>query len=179
MKTITTHELLTILLNPSVSGINGASFVGFDTFTEVSLKGGKANEMQGKIQKITLASNVIVFSNKNVNGYEEMLKRRLISEGKNVENFHVKPRKWGCRLENAPIVENKGCYYFEVIFLHCGEDFYLYNGNPIDKKDIIGLDLEKEERKQNFLNSDLIVFRDYKITSIKRITINKETYIVI
>ena len=106
MKKITKKQLVELLLNPEVSGINGASFIGLDTLTDVKLTGGKSNPMQGLVQKASIGSSVMVFQNKNSNGYENMVRRRLEAEGKNAETFEVKPRAWGTRIENTPLVHH-------------------------------------------------------------------------
>jgi len=178
MKKITRKELIELLLNPAVSGINGASFIGLDTLTDVDLKGGKSNPMKGLVQKAVIGSSVMVFQNKNSNGYENMVRRRLEAEGKNAESFELKPRVWGTRIEGTPIVEHKGSYYLEVIFLKSGVTSYFLSGKPIKKDLIQGLDTSKEEGTQGGLDNKVII-RSFKIESIARITINKEVYIVI
>ena len=182
MKKITSLELISLLLNPEISGINGASFIGIDTLTDVTLKGGKANSMQGLVQKANIGSSVMVFQNKNSNGYENMVRRRLEAEGKNTD-FEVKPRVWGQRIEGTPIVhhvDKKGNenYYLEVIFLKSGDVSYSLSSKPIKKSLIEGLEDDKEEGVQGGLDNKVII-RSYKIASISRITINKDTYIVI
>jgi hypothetical protein len=178
MLTITRSQLVQLFLNPEVSGINGSSFIGIDTLTEVDLAGGKANPMQSKVQKCTVGSNVMVFSNKNSNAYENMVRRRLIAEGKNPDNFELGPRKWGVRISNTPLVEHKGSYYLEVIFLKCGAVSYLHDGKPIRKDLIEGLPVESPKGAQGGL-SNKIPINTYKIASIVRITINNDVYIVI
>jgi hypothetical protein len=143
----------------------------------VDLKGGKANPMKGLVQKATIGSSVMVFQNKNSNGYENMVRRRLEAEGKNPD-FEVKPRVWGQRIEGTPLVEHKGEYYLEVIFLKAGETSFFHMGKPIKKELIQGLDSDKEEGSQGGLDNKVII-RSYKIASVARITINKEVYIVI
>jgi hypothetical protein len=178
MLAITRQQLVQLLLNPTVSGINGASFIGLDTVTVPTLKGGKSNPMKDRVEKCSTGHNVIVFQNKNSNGYSNMVKRRLEAEGKNPETFELKPRRWGVRIEGTPLVEHKGNYYFEVIFLNAGKSTYLLDGKPIKKELVQGLDLDKEEGSQGGLN-DKVIIRTYKIASISRITINKETYMVV
>ena len=183
MKKITRKELVELLLNPEISGINGASFIGLDTLTEVKLTGGKSNPMQGLVQKASIGSSVMVFQNKNSNGYENMVRRRLEAEGKDAETFEVKPRSWGVRIENTPLVhhtDKKGNenYYLEVIFLKAPTSVsFFHAGKPIKKDLIQGLDDDREEGTQGGLDNKVII-RSYKIDSIARITINKEVYLV-
>jgi hypothetical protein len=127
-----------ILIN-AVADINGASFVGIDTHTDVPLLGGKGNPMQGRVTKRMVGATVMSFQNKNFSAYEAMVKRRLDAEGKDPADFVLSPRAWGTRIPNMPIVEHKGNYYLEVIFLKAGVSQYLLDGNPIAASDIIGL----------------------------------------
>ena len=175
MNTINRKQLIELFLNPEISGLNGSSFIGIDTLTNVKLTGGKSNPMQDKVQKATIGSNVMIFSNKNSNGYSNMVKRRLESEGKE-SNFEVKPRTWGIRIENTPLVLHKEEYYLEAIFLKSGQSLYFLEGKPIKKDLVQGLD-KKEEGEQGGLDNKVII-RSYKVSSICRITINKEVYII-
>ena len=173
---ITKKQLVELFLNPEVSGLNGASFIGIDTVTNVKLKGGKKNDMQGRITKVVTMSSVMIFSNKNSNGYSNMVKRRLEQEGKDFESFEVKPRVWGQRIENTPLVLHKDEYYLEVIFLKSGKVEYKLDGQPIEKNNIVGLS-EKREGTQGGLNNKVII-RTYKVSSITGIRINNKDFIV-
>lgn len=128
--------------------VSGASFIGLDTESVVKLKGGKKNPQQGRVTKKVTGSQVMVFSNQEQNGYENMVQRRLIAEGKDPTSFSVGPRPWGTRVPNLPIIEHEkdGVLkeYLEVIFLKAGTSEYFLDGEPINKKDIEGLE-EKEE----------------------------------
>lgn len=180
MKTLSKMQLIQLFLNPQVSGINGNTFIGIDTLTDVKLSGGKANVMQGKVKKCCVGSNVMVFQNKTTNGYANMVEKRLIAEGKNPESFELQPRSWGTRIENTPLVfhEEKEQYYLEVIFIKAGEVSYLLDGKPIKKELVEGLPESKEYDGQGGLDNKVII-RSYKIDSISRITIAKETYLIV
>jgi len=177
MKKITKKELIEMFLNPEVSGLNGSSFIGIDTLTDVKLTGGKSNPMQGGVQKATIGSSVMIFSNKNSNAYENMVTRRLVAEGKNPKTFELQPRTWGERIANSPLVVHKDEYYLEVIFLKAGETSYFFNGKPIKKDLIQGMPEKSEGGEQGGLENKVII-RTYKVNSIARITINKEVYII-
>lgn len=177
MKKITVSELITLFLNPEVSGINGASFIGIDTLTVPKLAGGKKNDQQGRVQKAVVGSSVMVFQNKNSNGYENMVRRRLEAEGKSADDFQLGERAWGKRIDGTPLVTHNGEFYLEVIFLKAGDVSFLLDGKPIRKDLIEGLD-KKEEGEQGGL-ANKVVIRTFKAKSISRITINKETYEVI
>lgn len=159
--------------------VSGASFVGIDTLTEVKLLGGKGNPMQGRITKGMVGAQVMVFQNKNINGYEAMVQRRLVAEGKNPATFELKPRAWGVRVPNMPIVEHfkdgKTAYYLEVIFLKPGKVEYFLDGQHIDKADIIGLN-EKADVGQAGLDNAVII-RSFKAESITAVRIDETEWI--
>jgi hypothetical protein len=157
--------------------VNGATFIGIDTETNVKLTGGKANPLQGRVTKRVRGSNVMVFQNKKSSGYEAMVMRRLEKEGKDPSTFALSPRAWGTRLSGAPLVEHKGSYYVEVIFLKPGTTEYLVDGHVTAKEDITGLTerTHADEATQGGLN-DKVIIRTYKADSIKSIVIDGERY---
>lgn len=155
--------------------VNGATFISITTSTDPRLTGGKKNPHKGKVRKVQVGSNVMVFQNKNTNAYENMVKRRLEKEGKNPASFVLSDRAWGHRLQGSPFVEHNGEYYLEVIFLHAGDVHYELDGNTIAAADVIGLPAQSENGHQGGL-SDKVVIRTFKIDSITEITINGETY---
>lgn len=156
------------------SKVSGSSFVGISTKTTPVLSGGKKNPMQGRIAKIMVGASVMVFQNKNVNGYENMVKRRLIAEGKNPESFVLGNRVWGERVINSPIVMHKDKTYVEVIFLKSGVVSYELDGKTINKEDIIGL-ADKEDGVQGGLDNKVVI-RTFAEDSITQINIDGEKY---
>lgn len=156
--------------------VNGATFISIDTKTDVTLLGGKKNPMQGRVQKSTTGSNVMVFQNKTTNAYENMVNRRLEKEGKPVV-FEVGPRKWGTRIPNTPFVVHGDELYLEVIFLRAGEVQYLLDGQPVDKDTIEGLPNKPEEAEQGGLDNKVII-RTFKVSSIVGFTIDKQKYVM-
>lgn len=156
--------------------VNGSSFVGLDTVTGVMLSGGQKNEQQGRIQKICTGLSVMVFQNKNSSGYENMVKRRLLAEGKNPDSFTLGNRKWGHRIPNTPFIENEGKYYLEVICLKPGEISYTIDGLPIDKSNINGMKVSNiDDNAQGGLDNQVII-RTYSLDSIRSIRIDKKVY---
>lgn len=165
-------NLNTVLNN----NVNGMTFIGLDTSTEPRLKGGKSNPYKGRVRKVMTGANVMVFQNKTINGYDAMVKRRLTKEGKDPSTFKLSPRTWGSRLPNTPVVEHKGKYYLEVIFLSSGKVHYEVDGVVTDPSDIVGLDLDKQEGRQGGLN-DKVIIRTFAVENITKLTINKDDYV--
>lgn len=155
----------------AISNVNGASFISIDTVTAPKLSGGKSNPHQGRVLKVMTGANVMVFQNKNSNGYENMVNRRLVEEGKDPSSFTLSPRQWGTRVENMPIVEHtkNGVtkHYLEVIFLKSGKSHYLIDGNLVPASRIQGLQ-EATEGEQGGL-SDKVVIRTFDIENITEI----------
>lgn len=148
------------LIQAAFSTVNGASFIGLDTETTPVLLGGAKNPMKGRVRKIMTGASVMVFQNKNSNGYENMVNRRLAKEGKPVE-FTVGPRQWGTRIEGTPFVmhekDGQVKHYLEVIFLKPGPVHYELDGQPIDADKIIGLPAKREEGEQDGLENKVII----------------------
>jgi hypothetical protein len=171
-------------LKALVETVKGTTFAGLDTLTSVSLKGGKKNPMQGRVTKRTTNANIMLFSNSTVNGYEAMVKRRMLKEGKDPDTFQVKPRAWGQRVGNSPFIEHNGKYYLECIFVSGGKSEYFLDGQPIEKENIEGLEEPKEKTEETtvdenkpFRNEDLedkVIIRTFSLDSIERITVKGE-----
>ena len=170
--------------------VNGSSFVGLDTESNVSLKGGKKNEYQGRVKKQVIGSQVMVFTNQAQNGYENMVQRRLIEEGKDPTTFEVGPRKWGTRVPNLPIIEHEkdGVMkeYLEVIFLSPGKTQYFLDDKPVTKEflvenvtgfEVTDKDEESKEPKtgQGGLEKQVII-RTYSADSLLKVRIDGSEY---
>lgn len=166
--------------------VNGASFISIDTVTIPTINktlGGRGkdaipNPHYGRIQKVMTGAVVMVFQNKKINGYEAMIQRRLIDEGKDPATFVLGPRKWGNRMENLPVVEHNGQYYLEVIFLKPGSVQYFLDGHLIDKDLIQGMREPAEDPTQQGGLENQVVIRSFKFDSITRIKIDKNTFIL-
>jgi len=165
---------MTSKLETILSTVNGATFISMDTCTTPILTGGKKNPMQGRIRKHNTGANIMVFQNKNSNGYSNMVKRRLEKEGKDPVSFNLSPRKWGTRIPNLPIVEHKGAQYLEVIYLKSGRTAYTLDGQPIDKDSIEGLK-DKPKPLQGGL-TDSVTVRTFKVGSITRLKVGGKEY---
>lgn len=162
-----------ITLQDIMKDVSGASFVGLDTVTTPTLLGGKKNPMQGRIEKHMDGSSVMVFTNQKANGYENMVNRRLESEGFDAKTFNVGSRAWGERVEGLPIVTHKGSEYLEVIFLKAGEVRYTLDGDPIEYADIEGMKKAAEGVQGGLENK--VIIRTFKADSIKTIRIDGQS----
>lgn len=162
----------------AVSSISGNTFIGVDMVSTVKLKGGKANPQQGRVQKRITGATIQGFQNKDINGYEAMVNRRLLAEGKTA-NFTVGERAWGKRLDNLPIVEHTKDgdtkYYLEGIFQHSGTVEYLLDGAPIDVQDIEGLESKTQTSGQGGLDNKVEI-RTIDSRNIVSLRINGVTY---
>lgn len=157
---------MTTALEALVTTISGTGFVGLDTETDVKLLGGRKNILQGRVKKVMKGASVMMFSNKNSNGYENMVNRRLSAEGKDIE-FEVHPRKWGTRVEGLPIVEHNGEKYLEAVFIKAGDIHYELDGQPIDPATVEGFQAKGEisEEQQGGV-SNKVILRTFKFSSI-------------
>lgn len=172
-------------LNDVVSKVNGTTFAGLTTRTNVKLKGGKKNPMQDRVTKLTENANVIVYSNAEKSGYADMVKRRMVAEGKDPDTFELKPRPWGTRIGKSPFIEHKDKYYFECMFVSPGTTTYFLDDEPIEKDQIEGLPEPKEKPAEEepaaegkpFRNEDLekkVIIRTFGLDSIVSIKLKNE-----
>ena len=163
-----------------LAGVSGASFMGVDVITEPTLKGGKSNPHRGRVKKHVSDSQAIVFQNKFVNGYENMVKRRLVEEGKDAEDFKLSERPWGKRVPGLPIVEHTNKegvtkHYLELIYMHPGKVEYYLDNAPVKKEIIEGLE-DKSEGEQGGLNNKVFI-RTIALENVKAIRANGKEYV--
>lgn len=156
--------------------VNGGSFISIDTQVQVLLTGGKKNPHQGRIQKRTIGSSVMVFTNRATNAYEAMVMRRLSNEGKDPESFQLSARSWGLRETGTPFVRYNGNLYLEVIFLRAGETEYFLDNELIAMENIIGLK-PVIHAEQGGLDNHVII-RTFAQESIIGVTIDHRRYVL-
>ena len=156
------------------SKLSGGTFVGMDTLTEVKLRGGRKNPLQGRVMKRMTGAQVMCFSNQNGSAYEAMVKRRLTAEGKDAGSFELSPRAWGQRIEGTPFVEHKMKHYLEVIFLRSGVVEFLVDGQPVAREDIDGLD-DSTAGEQGGLENKVII-RTFALEGITALRANGEVW---
>jgi hypothetical protein len=160
------------IVDVALHNLKGGTFVGMDTETVPTLKGGKKNPMQGRVRKLMTGATVMMFSNAETNAYEAMVQRRLQREGKDAKDFQLSPRAWGRRVAGTAYVEHKGKWYVEAIFLHSGLVQYTLDGKPIDKTQIEGLeDADVNPQAQGGLDNK-VVLRTFALDSLVALRVN-------
>lgn len=166
-----------------LESVNGSTFISINTEVTPMMnkttagKGTPANPHLGRVKKVTVGRSVMVFQNKNVNGYQQMVMRRLEKEGKNAKDFELGHRVWGTRLPELPVVEHKGTLYLEVIVLKPGNVFYTLDGKPTPLDQLIGVRQHADDMEQGGLD-DKVIMRTIAFESITAITINKVTHTI-
>ena len=154
--------------------LEGGTFVGMDTVTDVKLTGGKKNAQQGRVTKRMTGAQVMCFTNSKTNAYDAMVRRRLEAEGKDPDSFELGPRAWGQRIVGTPFVEHNGKHYLEVIFLKSGSVQYLLDGQPVDETAIEGLPDRKEGDQAGLENK--VVIRTFALDSIVELRAAGQTW---
>lgn len=157
-------------LTAALVQVQGSSIAVIDTETVVELAGGKKNPMLGKVTKRAEGSKVMFFTNTNSNAYNNMVKRRLVAEGKDPNGFVLGERRWGKRLPETPLIQHNDKLYAEAVFLAPPKIVrYFFNGQPIAKAAIIGLKEDAEKETSQGGLSDKVVIRTYTLENIKRV----------
>lgn len=155
--------------------VNGVKMASIDTKTKVHLKGGQSNPYKDKVSKLTLGSSVMLYSNTASNGYETLVKRRLVQEGKDPNDFELGDRPWGQRIPGTPIVTHNGKIYLEVIYLKPGTSTHLLE----DDREILPENIpgypERTEGEQGGLENKVII-RTISLDSLLSIRIDGQEY---
>ena len=159
-------------IKTEIDKVKGSTFIGLNTVTEVKLTGGKKNPFQGRVQKLTRGANVMVFNSTEQNGYENMIKRRMLEEGKDPSTFTLGKRAWGQRIEQSPFIDHNGKTYLECIFITPGKTVYLVDGVETDKDKIDGMPETKENVDSQGGIDNKVVIRTFSLESIQSVKIN-------
>jgi hypothetical protein len=160
------------VIKEQVDKIKGSTFISMDTLTEVKLTGGKKNPLQGRVQKLTTGANVMVFNSTEQNGYENMIKRRMLEEGKDPSTFTLGVRPWGTRIDQSPFIDHNGKKYIECVFMNSGKTVYLVDGVDTPKDDIEGLPEVKENPDSQGGIENKVIIRTFAVDSIQSMRIN-------
>lgn len=149
-----------------LSRIEGCTFAAMDTGTTPVLLGGKSNPMQGRIRKLALGHRVMLFSNKQSNGYLNKVRRELEREGKNPDSFKLSALPWGERVPDSPFIVHKGKHYLQCVFLASGSVHYLLDGFDIPKEAIQGLNERSGAEGQGLTAENEVIVRTFALESI-------------
>ena len=160
------------MVKEQIDKVKGSTFLSIDTVTDVKLTGGKKNPLQGRVQKLTAGANVMVFNSTEQNGYENMIKRRMVEEGKDPSTFTLGQRPWGKRVDQSPFIDHNDKKYIECIFMSPGKTTYLVDGIETAKEDIEGLPEVKENPDSQGGIENKVVIRTFAIDSIKSMRVN-------
>jgi len=160
----TTQSIIDLLIN-----YNGHSFVGLTTLTDARAK--KTGNPFGKILKKTRLLANIGFH------YANSLNSQAKREGKEID-FDIKPRRWGVRLPNTPLVEHKGKHYLE----YKAEDvqsveYFTEEGEQIEKSEIEQFLPQKSASSTQKELDKKIILRDVAIENIISLRISKKVYL--
>jgi hypothetical protein len=160
----TTQSIIDLLIN-----YNGHSFVGLTTLTDARAK--KTGNPFGKILKKTRLLANIGFH------YANSLDNQAKREGKEID-FDIKPRRWGVRLPNTPLVEHKGKHYLEYKAENVQSvEYFTEEGEQIEKSQIEEF-LPKTRHSSTQDNLDKkIILRDVAIENIISLRISKKVYL--
>ena len=156
--------MLTNLLN-----INGSSIISFSSETTIKPKAAFKHHI---IKKKSFNNNVIVFGKCGVNGYQNMVNRRLQQEGKQA-NFQVGVRKWGTAIKNTCFVLHKDQVYLDCIFLNKPKTEYYLDDKLVDYDVIKPMIYAVNKPKQNQLENT-VQFRTFKLSNIISISALKK-----
>lgn len=163
-KVISPMELRNLL-----SSMSGAHPVSITTITDAKAK--KTDNPYGTILKLSRVNGFIGAN------YATAVNRQRMREG-SLPFFEAEERTWGTRI-NPYLVEHKGEYYLTLkVERALQKPMYMYQNQGlklIDEKKIRKFLPEKRKAENQGLEKDVIV-RDYKLSSIVTITVNKKTY---
>jgi len=170
MKTITQSELVTRLMETDAS----ASFVSIRSETDPRLKRTGNPFNAGAVLKRSATRGLINF--RYTNAVNNQRDREGIDEA-----FEAQPRRWGVHVPDTPLIEHKGAFYIEMKVEGITEDPVFFNA-------VTGVEIAKPEieewlparRKAQTQGTETeVVVRDFKVASIRGITMYGEEFEVI
>lgn len=159
-------------LKPFVENLKGANIIHVTYRTNVVLAGGKKNEQQGRVEKVT-TTPAMLFSQANVFAYQDMVRRRQAKEGKD-PIFIAKDPAWEWKTINNGVVEytnkeNVTERYLKIIKTGRQRTQYFLDGIPVPVSQIIGL---RESKSNEYQGVDQgIEVRVVKLSNLVRVSI--------
>jgi hypothetical protein len=143
--------------------IKGGTFMGLITDTEEkNIAKPKACELDGTRKIVMTVAQAFAHA-------------QYVNKMKKLDaNYEPKPRTWGVRMENSPLIDHNGVFYLEVFFndnVKTKVLGYYRNGVQLDKEHVRANMREKKE--------EMVCYRNYALTSILQIKMNKVRYMII
>lgn len=133
---------------------------------------------QKGIEKITKGERVLLFTNQNVSGYNEMVKRRLLEAGKDPRGFSLGDLPWGERLPGTPLIMHNGRYYLQTVRIDKGKsEYYLKSLAGRRKIDPEAYGFRKRRTNQGLASADQVEVSTFNLEHIDRIALMGETLV--
>ncbi len=167
MKTFTkpsTQSIIDLLIN-----FNGHSFIGLTTLTDARAK--KTGNPYGKILKKTKLLANIGFH------YKNSLNNQAKREGKEID-FDIKPRRWGVRMPNTPLVKHNDKYYLEYKAENVQSvEYYTEQGEELTKEQVQEFLPKKSTSSTQKELTKKIILRDVSIENILSLRISQKVFL--
>lgn len=145
-----------------LTSIKGVTFASLDAIVEPK---------PGVELRIT-GERVLLYQNKNVSGYETLVKRRLEQAGKNPDAFVADSLPWGERIDGTPIIVHKDRHYLQCIVLEPGEYHYFIGDCEINPRDV---NIFPKYPNQGLPPENSVYVHTYRLSNIVRLTLLNET----
>lgn len=146
--------------------------VVFETIPKFRLKDDEGNEFpytMGVVSKVTTVNGMLCAD------YEKAVNRVRGKEGLD-KDFVAKPRAWGERVGDSPIITHKDRFYLEVK-VQKSDSEYRYNDNPCSPEEVEELKqfLPPSRPSRQGVDNEVII-RTYDFDSIREVRIEGKVY---
>lgn len=142
-----------------LSSINGCTFASLDAETVPS----------AGFRKVIENERVILFTNKTGSGYENMVRRRLKSIGRNPNSFVLGDLPFGERVPETPLIEYKGLYYLQTIQLVPGKVRTFLGSEELTMEEVEFMFKRRPSASQGLPSSDQVVVHTYRLENLTAI----------
>lgn len=141
---------------------------------------GQPNPYIGRVVKQSRVNGIVGAWN-----YESAVNRQrvresdaeTIAEVESIPEFVAEPRSWGERLPQTGLVKHGENYYVEIKVQRAIETTYLIDGRPATDDELEDLKRYLPKKKEGTRQQveKPVILRDYKVESIKSVTMNGQT----
>jgi hypothetical protein len=157
-------------LKAALASRKGTSFVTIVAETDPRMNK-RGNPYLGRVTKRSTVNGAIGWL------YPSSVNRQREREDLQAD-FESHPRKWGERIKGTPFVEHKGSTYLELKVENVLETQYLLDGEPVDRSVIQEWLPKRKSEGQRQEVATPVICRDYKLDTIKSISMNGTTIVV-